>query len=321
MEKFNHLKNAEDFVLDPEFLDYILSGIDNENRWKNFIAQNPQLQHEIELARELILLLNSSIEKPVPVNKIEELAKLRQRIKLQKRTSMAGWLKYAAAVLVFIALGYLLKQSDTLWYKTYVAQEVNQEIMLSDQTEVDIHKGASFRVSRFYGYLNREVQLSGEAFFRVTKHQRPKFVVNLGTCDVTVLGTQFYVSTNCENSTVMVDEGKVAYRFLKDKSTRVLTKGMSANYDLNEGMKDTHYDANQFGWSSGVFNFHNTTLTEIARQLGDFYNTPFVVDPKYNQTKLSLYFDNMKVDEVLKLFTDLVPEMHYEIQPHQIKIY
>ncbi len=73
-------------------------------------------------------------------------------------------------------------------------------LFLSDGTEVILNSGSKLKYPVVFNHNNREVELEGEAFFRVTKSKKSPFIVKTNDVNVTVYGTVFNVSAyNNEN--------------------------------------------------------------------------------------------------------------------------
>ncbi len=86
-----------------------------------------------------------------------------------------------------------------------------KEVVLPDNTTVRLNSGSRLSYNKNFGIGTREVRLSGEAFFKVTKDAAHPFLVNTSRMDVKVLGTVFNVKAydTKEDIETTVVEGKV----------------------------------------------------------------------------------------------------------------
>ena len=94
------------------------------------------------------------------------------------------------------------------------------EVQLSDGTIVHLNAGTSLRYPvQFVKNQSRQVYLTGEAFFEVSKDKAHPFTVNTQEVNVEVLGTKFNVNSYTEDvsTDVVLVEGKVS--LYKDKKT------------------------------------------------------------------------------------------------------
>ena len=85
------------------------------------------------------------------------------------------------------------------------------EIVLPDGTKVWLNAGSKLRYSTDFNVSNRDLSLSGEGFFDVSKNVKMPFVVNALDMKITALGTQFNVKAYEDDETIETTlvEGKV----------------------------------------------------------------------------------------------------------------
>ena len=93
------------------------------------------------------------------------------------------------------------------------------EINLSDGSQVTLSPGSSVEYPAQFASNRREVSLSGEALFKVTRNPQRPFFVNTGEITTKVLGTSFRVQTGKGDDAVEVSvlTGKVSV-FQRDES-------------------------------------------------------------------------------------------------------
>ncbi len=158
------------------------------------------------------------------------------------------------------------------------------EVVLADGTVVKLNAGSSLKCPESFGTDKREVILSGEAYFQVTKSEKP-FIVKVGDLMVKVYGTEFNVNAQKAGriQTVLV-EGKVGVKMSGKDDEYILSPHQLADYDVNSGrveVKDvdlTPYVA----WTLGEFVFENERLEEIMETLALWYD----VEVFYQSTSL-----------------------------------
>jgi transmembrane sensor len=133
------------------------------------------------------------------------------------------WLA-AAAILVFVMIKLLTHGASM--YETYLYEAGAAEaaasknsircfagpfyVKLPDNSTVELKRGSVLRYNRTtYGTKNRELLLTGTAFFDVTPNADLPFKVRCGRITTTVLGTAFNVSDTNQTVEVTVVRGKV----------------------------------------------------------------------------------------------------------------
>ena len=156
----------------------------------------------------------------------KNLAQLKQRIAATKSPAktrrLNGW-RIAAAIL-FLAVGTWLANTyffvDPRVQTFYNDQQEVVNLSLSDGSQVSLHPGGQLNYpKRFSRKTDRNVQLSGTAFFEVEANPKKPFIIQTPNTQVRVVGTAFLLKAEPDaiETTVKVEEGKV---YFLDKSTR-----------------------------------------------------------------------------------------------------
>ncbi len=146
-------------------------------------------------------------------------------------------------------------------------------IVLPDQTEVWLNAMSSIRFpTRFDGSV-REVEISGEVYFDVRHKKNQPFWVKTDKYNVKVLGTKFnvkaydeevYQPTTLIQGEVMVESG--------DKQV-LMKPGQQVWYDNQGNLVKEEVDTNMVtAWKYDLFQFWNTDLEDIMRQLSRWYD-------------------------------------------------
>ncbi|GEN71226.1 FecR family protein [Chryseobacterium lathyri] len=112
-----------------------------------------------------------------------------------------------AAVVLFSSsiLGFnILNKPDV-----YFANSNRLKVLLPDNSEVILQKGAKLTVEKSFPADTRDVKLEGDAVFKVSKSKTHPFIVHGNDYETKVLGTVFKVSQNGKTFTVDLFEGKI----------------------------------------------------------------------------------------------------------------
>lgn len=173
------------------------------------------------------------------------------------QTSDYRWLKYVSL------------SRDKRSNEVHVPRGGEYSLVLADGTKVWLNACSTLRFSYPFDSL-RVVNLEGEAYFEVTHNQKP-FEVHAAGSVVRVLGTKFDVRAYAgQPLQVTLAEGRVQVdgaggdrRLLPGEQ---LTEAVGT-YDVHE------VDARRAtAWTRGVFEFDDTPLDEIVRQLERWYD-------------------------------------------------
>ncbi|MDI9869721.1 FecR family protein [Flectobacillus roseus] len=223
----------------------------------------------------------------------------------------------AASILVFVGLGYLVytaKQNQPLpvvsfdqklnlsheeesFVETTNPNKRNKMVVLPDGSTVILQKGSKLKYFDSYNSQNREVYLSGEAFFEVVKNPKKPFLVFTKDIVTKVLGTSFTVKAFDEDKEVkvMVKTGKVNVIQQKNLNIKDITEktniagvALVANQQViyqREAHKLIKAELSnpQFlslNNSSQSFTFKSTPISDVFVQLSQAYGIEIVFDEK-----------------------------------------
>lgn len=156
------------------------------------------------------------------------------------------------------------------------------KMILDDGTEVWLNADSRLEFPDKFAANKRQVKLSGEAYFNVTKESERPFIVNLNNIDIEVLGTEFNISAykNDDQIKTTLVEGKVSVKNNSEIETKqkILSPGEQASFDINNGaIEIKQVDVYQYiAWKEGRFVFELQTLGEIAKVLERWYDVDFV---------------------------------------------
>lgn len=222
--------------------------------------------------------------------------------------------------------------SETLAYNELTVPKGKRfELILSDGTHVFLNAGTSMKYPvKFLKEFNRQVFLTGEAYFDVAKDAEHPFIVNAQDLNVQVLGTHFNVSAYPEdmNSEVVLVEGSVAM-YQKDKTFDVqkdvvLKPGAMGAFNKSKETVVTKSvnTAIYTSWVHGDIVFRNTSFDNLVTKLERLYNVTIINNNKSiaNQTfNASINVDKESIEEVLSYFQK-VYQLEYKIVNNKIVI-
>jgi ferric-dicitrate binding protein FerR (iron transport regulator) len=147
----------------------------------------------------------------------EELNTVLKTIKTPKTTS-PNWvraaIRIAAVVVICFSVYYSLTLDTTI---STLAANKETNIELPDASTVSLNALSSVTFNKRNWSKKRQVELVGEAFFKVAKGS--KFEVKTKTGTVSVLGTQFNIKQRDNYFEVICYEGKVGVTYQDQKTT------------------------------------------------------------------------------------------------------
>lgn len=201
----------------------------------------------------------------------------------------------AAAILVVAGVGIYwiinktasnpIVQSSEIYRTINVPKGEQSFVRLSDSTQVWLNAGSTLRYPDHFSGEQRSVELTGEAFFDVTKTKAGKdpqpFSVHLKDMDVVVSGTRFnvkaYEEDTAPNTTLL--EGSVEVR--RGGHIRRVEPGQQAILNTSTGdFTVTKADTNSIkSWMSDEYAFREITLPALLKDLERWYNITIIATP------------------------------------------
>lgn len=183
------------------------------------------------------------------------------------------------------------------------------EVELADGSIVWLNANSKLTFPDKFTGKERKVTIEGEAYFKVTHHADHPFVVSTGKMNTVVLGTEFDVNTNYHNSQcVTLVKGSVEVSDVQGKSSRKIIPGENATLLPNASFAVKSVDTNLYcAWKDGNFYFDNSTLWDIAQELGRWYNVSVVFNnPRRISTRIFLNASrHASVEEILDVLNSL----------------
>ena len=253
-----------------------------------------------------------------PTEKIQDPSVLKEAFKIIEVNTRTQTIRKQLNVLLRIAGILLLPVLCTLVTYLYMDKQVqpfiNNQVMveaqnghraaviLPDGSKVNLNSGSYISYQQSFGKKAREVKLSGEAFFEVTKDPKKKFIVHTEYINIEVLGTTFNVyAYERENTVEMVLlTGKVKINTNKAPYQSYYVKpNEKISLDKQSGsLKIKKTDARfETAWLRDEMVFRSERLETVFDKL----------ERKYGVT---IQYDNLKQDH-----------FSYKVQGNKIKIY
>ncbi|MEM8506873.1 MAG: FecR family protein [Bacteroidota bacterium] len=228
----------------------------------------------------------------------------------------------AATVALLIGLMGFFLVNNTDVYRSGFGEI--KTIRLSDGTEIMLNSGSELIVPNNFWKKSRAVTLKGEAYFDVTKNPELPFVVTTDKSVIKVLGTKFNLNAyQGEMTTVHLDEGRIAFKNLLDKSAEVsvLLPGEQAAIIEGAIKKESTSGIDHIAWMEKKLVFTGKPFKSVTKTLERHYGFEFIIRKdglatrKYNGSH-----SNQPLQQLLEDIS-FVMKFKYEIQGNTIIIY
>jgi len=232
------------------------------------------------------------------------------------KTSRSTWLSIAASILVLISTGYFS-------WNYFLNQDVHAQTLMAETKTVELPQGSvvkmdaltNIKYSKRNWKNNRVLELSGQAYFDVTKGD---FTVKTNKGNIHVLGTQFNINTKGKKFKVICYEGKVRVTYRKHQM--ILTKGKSVTLENDELVPTTH-DLEQPTWLNAYTKYNEATLATVVSDLEERFLVNIKLPNQYKELKFTGTLTHKSLDSALKtLFTSMEIEYIYNKQTKVITV-
>lgn len=366
MKKYNEF-DIEDFVWDTDFRQWALTPNREINAfWEKWIEQNSDKIAMIEQAKIIVntLKINSpaireeEIDEKIDqiISKINDIEEYEPEQVILFYRNQKYWLKIAASIFLLMGIGFwynhISSQKSPVKgiYEKLIAENPNELVEVKNENEktlpiqlidgslVLLKKGSRISYAKNFLGNTREIFLSGEAFFEVTKNPKKPFIVFANGLVTKVLGTSFSIKAYDKDKevTVEVKSGKVSVFAQSDANSKekatnrelggvVLTPNQKIVYAREEvrmakSLVEMPIIVEQEKIKT-VFEFEDTPVSEILNNLEKAYSIDIVFDEELlSNCPLTASLTDLQLFDKLNIICKGV-EAHYEILDGQIVIY
>jgi transmembrane sensor len=302
-----HYSQPEELLADDSFLNWYFKTSGGEDRawdesprdesaWDEWIAADAGNKELASRAVELLELTRLR-EKTVPAERIRQASDrllidiirldngfVRKEAGVIKKNSLSEaayrprrlpiygrWIAAACLLGVLVTGGfYWAGRSEHSEIRTDYGQLGDK--VLPDGTEVSMNANSRLRYTPGWKPgADREVWVSGEAFFHVRKTpEKSRFIVHLDDCDVIVTGTRFNVVNRPGKENIMLQEGSVILHAASGNELS-LRPGDFVAVGKNGLEKTSARPDSLMAWRDRRLILDNTPLTELVNIVHDQY--------------------------------------------------
>ena len=242
--------------------------------------------------------------------------------------------KVAAAVAFFLGVGYLFYNASNIRRGKIIPKMAMRQtrttagqmstITLSDGSKVVLNAESFLKYPSMFTDSIREVELTGEAYFEITKDIKKPFIVRTKNLDTRVLGTKFDIQAYPEEGATVVSllEGKVNVTWTNagEKSDFMLQPDQQVVYNKKNGQgKLSQFDpVLALGWKDNILQFDKTPLRDVLKTLHRRYGVQFKLS---NQAINNCVIKAKFRDESIKAILEVIAydaNLRYKITNDQI---
>lgn len=275
-------------------------------RLMSWLAVSPIHQQEWDALRVAWTALQEAVPQPNMTN--EDAQRLRRAIdrRIHRAGRLVTYATLAAAAVVAVLAIRTTELRELVPAESYATGPAEtRTVKLEDGTLVRLASNSELQVTS--GPAEREVVLSGRAFFAVARDDGRPFQVHTRSGVVNVLGTRFDVSATTDDVRVVVVDGRVEMD-TESGSVR-LGAGESAVARVGRApvaapVEDVY---GTLAWMGRALVFQSTTLESVANEVGARYGVDVTIrDTALSRRRVTAAFEEQTIDEVIAVICAVI---------------
>ncbi|HEY0177379.1 MAG TPA: FecR family protein [Pedobacter sp.] len=193
------------------------------------------------------------------------------------------------------------------------------QVVLPDGSKVWLNSVSSLTFPTSFTGKERNVKLTGEAYFEVAKNKEKPFIVDASSTQVKVLGTHFNIMAYQDESSVNATLLEGSVKVIHGIESKIIVPGQMAR--ITDNIQISAVNINHVvAWKNGKFAFSGEKLESIMRKISRWYNVDIIYNGAITrQTFIGSVSKYRNVSEVLKVLelTDLV---HFKVEGRRITV-
>ena len=200
------------------------------------------------------------------------------------------------------------------------------QVVLADGTRVWLNADSRLAYEGDFTGTTREVSLTGEGFFEVSKDKTRPFIIHTSSLDIKVLGTTFNVRSYPDETTAetALIEGKIEVTLRSQSNNKIVLKPSEklvvANVPAGKMKKEVNPEADipmltisafrskeengvpaETSWMQNKLVFDKEALDKVASMIERWYNVEVIIENDSLKRKhFTGYFEGNSLTEVLE---------------------
>lgn len=252
---------------------------------EQWLDEDPARQSEFDSAHYLfnaMILHSDELSKmttPGALEKTSRKSKVRRLVYRYAAAAAAVVIAGLSGVFVEREINYNKMTAQTNVLEVPAGQRMS--VTLSDGTQVQLNGNSRIEYPVIFSRKQRNVKLSGEAFFEVKHDERHPFIVETFASKVEVLGTRFnvYADEASEYFSAALVDGKVKVTTNDETAEQVVLAPDEMVKFVNNHLVVTKVDAeNLISWTEGYVNLADTDFESLMRRFENVYGVKIVIE-------------------------------------------
>ncbi len=212
------------------------------------------------------------------------------------------------------------KNSREIVYNTISTPKGGQyQLELPDGSQVWLNATSSIHFPTSFIGTERRIEVTGEAYFEITRNPNMPFIVSVNNAEIQVLGTHFNVNAYSDEDNVKTTLLEGSVKFVNDGNTNILKPGQQAQLTKERTTKVvSNVDVDEVvAWKNGMFDFDNANIETVMRQLSRWYDVEIEYKGKNDDLFIAEMRRNINLSDALKAL-ELTGKVKFDIQGKKI---
>ena len=212
------------------------------------------------------------------------------------------------------------KSTESIYNTLSTPRGGQYQLSLPDGTRVWLNSASSITYPTAFNRSERNVSITGEAYFEVTKDKTKPFHVKVNEMEVAVLGTHFNINAYPDEKEIKTTLFEGAVNITTTKRSKRLSPGEQASVNNNSITLTKNVDLDQvIAWKSGYFEFDKMDLPTVMRQVSRWYDVDIRYEASYPDTRFGGRISrNLKLSEILQLLE--TSGVHFNVENKKLTI-
>jgi transmembrane sensor len=183
-------------------------------------------------------------------------------------------------------LAYSAQAAGTVEYHTLRVPKGSKpmQLQLADGSAVWLNAASSITFPNLFAGPQRTVSVTGEVYFEVKHDAGHPFIVSKGTMQVQVLGTKFNINAYDNDADMRVTLLNGSVKVIYASSEALLQPGQQARLTNNNIKVQDAVDTDEvMAWKNGLFEFKDTDIQTIMRQVERWYDVEVIFEGNVTQ--------------------------------------
>lgn len=211
-------------------------------------------------------------------------------------------------------------QGEVMFNTLTTKRKEQYKVILADGTNVWLNAESSIKYPTAFTGHDREVAITGEAYFEVAHDERKPFKVKAQNETVEVLGTHFNVNTYANEPSVKTTLLQGSVKVAAFSSFKIIKPGQEAVLNNDQLVVSDANTEVAVAWKNGYFLFNRENIGSIMRKLSRWYDIDVEFDVPVSKEEYSGRISRSRnISEILKVF-EYSGSIHFKIEGRRVTV-